>query len=1330
MRTSTAQLPVAFLAFAGVAVENYLPLPRLADEAAQLRTIFKDAERAGKCKLEIIENITLTQILDTFQDPDLHGRIAIFHFAGHADSYELLMEEVNRKNLLVHAGGLAEFLAEQPGLKLVFLNACNTEDQAKALGAVGIPAIIAATDVINDDWAAQFAARFYKGLTAGASTAAAFRSTVADLRGRFGGSNECPWRLHTYTREIEDWRLIGKSSLVSPWRVPFLRNGAFVGRVQDLADLHSALLERNAVSIRPTSLTGMGGIGKTQLAVEYCYRYRESYPGGILWVNAATDLRQEFADLGAFLDADTASEPEDRRIRAAAEYLTAHSDCLLVLDNVNEPSRIRQPIIAELILSGLPCHLLLTTRRRDLVGIHNIEVSVLPEEPALQLLLRDQCRVAIMERDHPEHQDAMLVCAILGYLPLALEIAGAHLGRRTQVALARYVYDLLSRGALPVIDDPRGGVLATDLGTRHRAAVAATLAEQWDALENTNSKQVLLVAAHLEESAEISIAGLGVLAGVFDEEKLFFSNLTVAVDELEKWSLVEKLAENSIRLHPLVRAFVRNQLAPQDVDSFLLSCVERLVDTYLDVEQLTRHYVQRGINEVEKDLRVALIWSQSSATHNGTLAGLRSLIRILQQESHILRGKGVRSQPVQFMEQLLKRAMLLGEHRIAKAIFAALKETDEPFWALQWALAHETRALMRTLIGHGGSVNTVLITSDGNRIVSGSDDRTVRIWDVESGQELHVLEGHLDAIAIVKATADGKRIISGSDDGSVMVWDVASGQVLYVLSGHQSWVRNIAVTKDDALLVSASYDGNTCVWDLNTGRLRHCLGNYSEPVLALAITFDGQQAFTGMWDGSVTLWNIKEGTPVFTSRQHGGPVCGVAVGRRYGVSASRDRTLKVWDLSSGEMLRSLEGHSAAVYGVTLTNNDQYAISASGDGDLRTWEVTTGKLINLLTGHEAAVTGVTLTPDGRWILSASDDCTCRAWNTAIAPDKRLLAGHTSSLTAIDVANNSNQVVTASTDGTLKIWNLQSGQGLGSFNTHAGKLRSLGKMDGSWCAVLQVSENVLTVWDIITRRKLFELSVRDRSVRDRSVQRATLAGDGRSIVSVAAGGVLMFWNSQNKFARPAFEKHNSTENPNNDPVNDVAINFDSSVAVSAANDPTLKVWDPRSGRLRSELRGHENAVTAIALSNNGKIGVSLSQDNVVKVWDLENAQEILTLAERMYWVASLAVTVDGQYALLASKNRILAWNTVSGQLTRAFEDHGAPISAVAPMLRKPYIISASLDNTIKVWNFDSGAIKASITLDAPISSLCIADDEVTVSDQFGNIYMLQYVEPRSH
>jgi tetratricopeptide (TPR) repeat protein len=172
--------------------------------------------------------------------------------------------------------------------------------------------------------------------------------------------------------------------------VPFLRNPGFVGREEDLAEVHGLLQKREAVGVRPVAASGMGGIGKTQLAVEYAYRYAGEYPGGVYWVNAANDWQAELAALaervGLREDDAEGTERQRRLALAFAAHVEAHPGALVVFDNVEDPPALRDPAHG-VVPAMLPCRLLFTTRRRDRDSpFASFEVRVLPEEFVQELL--------------------------------------------------------------------------------------------------------------------------------------------------------------------------------------------------------------------------------------------------------------------------------------------------------------------------------------------------------------------------------------------------------------------------------------------------------------------------------------------------------------------------------------------------------------------------------------------------------------------------------------------------------------------------------------------------------------------------------------------------------------------------------------------------------------------------------------------------------------------------------------------------------------------------------------------------------------------------------
>lgn len=286
--------------------------------------------------------------------------------------------------------------------------------------------------------------------------------------------------------------------------------------------------------------------------------------------------------------------------------------------------------------------------------------------------------------------------------------------------------------------------------------------------------------------------------------------------------------------------------------------------------------------------------------------------------------------------------------------------------------------------GHTGHVLALAV--DGTRILSGSADRSVRLWDAATGKELRRYEGHTDEVLAVALAADGRRALSGGSDRTVRLWDLASGRELGRFAGHTERVSSVALAPDGTRALSGSWDQTLCLWDLERGVEVRRLVGHTGWVTSVAVAPDGRRALSGSYDGTVRLWDLTSGRELRRLEGHGREVYSVAFapdGRR-AASGGNDHAVRLWDLDTGREVRRLDGHANAVVRVAFSPDGRHLLSGSSqyeqaDHTLRVWDAATGKALHSFPGDPAGVWSLAFAADGRSAVSARSDRTLRVWN---------------------------------------------------------------------------------------------------------------------------------------------------------------------------------------------------------------------------------------------------------------------------------------------------------------------------------------------------------------
>ncbi|WP_437747128.1 AAA family ATPase [Sorangium sp. So ce1504] len=373
----------------------------------------------------------------------------------------------------------------------------------------------------------------------------------------------------------------------------------------------------------------------------------------------------------------------------------------------------------------------------------------------------------------------------------------------------------------------------------------------------------------------------------------------------------------------------------------------------------------------------------------------------------------------------------------------------------------------RTLHGHAWGVNGCAISPDGQRIVSASHDKTLKVWDLATGKLLSSLEGHSDGVMACAISPDGPRIVSASADRTLKVWDLATGKLLSSLECHSSGVNACAISPDGQRIVSASADRTLKVRDLATGVLFSILKGHAWGVNGCAISPDGQRIVSASADTTLKVWDLATGKLLSTLEGHSSEVnaCAISPDGQRIVSASDDRTLKIWDLETGNLISTLEGHSSGVNACAISPDGQRIVSASIDNTLKIWDLATGKLLSSLEGHYSGVNACAISPDGQRIVSASHDRTLKVWDLATGKLLSSFKGHSGAVMAWAISPDGQRIVSASYDTTLKVWDLATGKLLSTIEGLSDRVRACAiSPDGQ--RVVSASDRTLKVWDTAT------------------------------------------------------------------------------------------------------------------------------------------------------------------------------------------------------------------------------------------------------------------------
>jgi len=593
-------------------------------------------------------------------------------------------------------------------------------------------------------------------------------------------------------------------------------------------------------------------------------------------------------------------------------------------------------------------------------------------------------------------------------------------------------------------------------------------------------------------------------------------------------------------------------------------------------------------------------------------------------------------------------------------------------------------------------VNSVAISADGRRALSGGVGAEVILWDLETGKEIRRFSGHTGTIWAVCFSPDGRRALSGSIDHTVRLWDVDSGRQIRVFLGHTAWVHSVCFAPDGGRALSGSRDKTARLWDVDTGRELRIYGDNPTWVETAVFTPDGRKALLGT--GTIMrLLEVDSGKELH--RLQGARwITNVAVSRdgRWALSANAKFTVQLWDLTAGREIHRFEGHRNIVRSVAFAPDGQHALSAGGgistDGGFAAGDDFAIRFWTLPTEPSAAANPA-VNPQGQPAVPKTDPAGAEGvdgktsaktvreiatltglgghiWSLAFAPDGKTL-----------VASGGGRGAAPKPTGEIKLWDTATRKELWSAKGPA-VIHAVAFSPGGTTLATGDADGTVRL-----REAYKGWQLEDFRGHNGPVFSVAFAPNGQTLASGGLDNIVRIWRLGTKQLLESF-RVDSIES-----IRCLAFSRDGETLAVAGRDQResagvhgVRLFDVGSWRVRAVLSGHKEMIEQLAFSPDGKLLATASADKTVKLWHGVTGKELATLKANapIGKIRCLAFSPNGTVLATGGDNQpVHLWDVTRRGIRDALGGHGRVVSiAFSPDGRT--LAFAGADGRINLWD----------------------------------------------
>ena len=477
-------------------------------------------------------------------------------------------------------------------------------------------------------------------------------------------------------------------------------------------------------------------------------------------------------------------------------------------------------------------------------------------------------------------------------------------------------------------------------------------------------------------------------------------------------------------------------------------------------------------------------------------------------------------------------------------------------------------------IGKGiGTVGVLAFSEDGKTLASVGSGKGCQfyVWDVDTGLEVSHFQGQQNRFnSGALAISPNHRFFASADGNSVFLWDAETQTLKHTLEGDDDFVWALAFSPDSKTLVV----GSTIIrlWDVETGSQMSRLDGHTDKVDAITFSSDGKTLASGDKNGEIRLWNLAAGGDQLT------------LPRLLGNITGKGKPI-IDNPALTEHKRSIEALAFTADGTTL-------VSASRDTTIRLWDIDTQNSRLMTEGHTEAIKALGFLEDGKTLASGSSDCTLRLWDTETRDQQLIPVKYRRSALDFAVSQDGKTVAIGSVSKSLRLWNTDIEDPIATFKTaHKGYINQVAFSPDNKILASGSLGGTIELWDVLNRKRIATLRGHTDEIRV-----LAFSPDGKTVATAAKGeAIIVLWDAFNIDSKTGLLMKDTTE------TGAVTFSPDGETLVSGDQNGVIYLWDATTGVQLSTFKGDAGSVTALAFSPDGKILANGSHDGAIRLWD---------------------------------------------------------------------------------------------------------------------------------